>query len=754
MTILRIQDELTRLKTLEQYRILDTDPEEVFDDIVYLAKDVCQAPVAIISFIDSHRQWIKARVGLKPIALSKASTLCKLTLEAHTPIIVKDSFKDCRFSTALLPEANADLCSCISLPLISPEGSIIGTLSVFDKIPREFSNSQIEAMERLARQTILHLESRRRAGSQMQIEMSNDSSCCCSSQLSIYEENGKKRIEEILKRQTILVELAKIDGSDLEATLKKIVKVVSETLSIAQVGVWLYTEDRSKIVCQVLYKRDSDSYHKDFYIDANLHPIYFSSFEQYRIVAAHDAQHDPRTKEFSEGYLVPNGITSMLDAPIRSRGELIGVICHEHIGNPREWTLEEQEFAGSIADLISRVLESAERTRAEQALRRSEELLRHSQKMEAIGMLAGGVAHDFNNLLTAILGYSDLLLKRLDRENSLYRSAEEIKKAGERAASLTRQLLAFSRKQVLQPKIFNLNSVVADMDKLLRRLIGEDIDLVTCLDSDLGLIETDPGQIEQVILNLAVNARDAMPSGGKLTIETSNVELDQVYASGHAGVRPGPYVMIAVTDTGYGMDEETLSHIFEPFFTTKGVGRGTGLGLSTVYGIVKQSSGNVWVYSEPGNGTTFKVYLPRVQSYVREPLQDEPLILPPQGSETILVVEDDEIVRKMTQEILSINGYSVLEAANSAEALLTCNKHPGPIQLMITDVVMPQMSGCELAEQVASIRPEMAVLYMSGYTGNALIHHGVLIDSNAFISKPFTPDSLAGKVRELLDTTR
>jgi PAS domain S-box-containing protein len=380
-----------------------------------------------------------------------------------------------------------------------------------------------------------------------------------------------------------------------------------------------------------------------------------------------------------------------------------------------------------------------------------EEQLRQSQKMEAVGQLAGGVAHDFNNLLTVITGYSDLTLRRLDNESPFRSSLEEIKKAGERAASLTRQLLAFSRKQVLQPKVLQLNAIVADVDKMLRRLIGEDIDPLTLLEPSLGQIKADPGQVEQVILNLAVNARDAMPQGGKLTIETQNVYLDNQYARRHTAIQPGNYVMLAVSDTGCGIDAETQVRMFEPFFTTKEQGKGTGLGLSTVYGIVKQSGGHLWVYSEIGKGTTFKIYLPRIDEVIESDEARSALAELPQGRETVLLTEDEEQVRQMIQMILEMGGYRVLEAASGEEALTLFKQHEGQIDLIMTDVVMPQMSGRELAQSLEVLHPGIKVLYMSGYTDDAIVRHGLLDQEIAFLQKPFTPDALMRKVREVLD---
>jgi PAS domain S-box-containing protein len=374
-----------------------------------------------------------------------------------------------------------------------------------------------------------------------------------------------------------------------------------------------------------------------------------------------------------------------------------------------------------------------------------------SQRMEAIGRLAGGVAHDFNNLLTVITSYSDLILETLPAGHPQRDDVEQIIKAAAAAATLTRQLLAFSRRQVLQPAVLDLNAVVSGTEKILRRLIGEDIDLVTTLAPDLGAVKADSGQVEQVIMNLAVNARDAMPTGGRLTLETANVEMDESYIRGHPLARPGRYVMLAVSDTGTGMDGETQAHIFEPFFTTKPSGQGTGLGLATVYGIVKQSGGFIWVYSEPGRGASFKAYLPRVDEPVSRAAVTPVSRASLRGSETVFLVEDVAAVRAVARQVLERQGYTVLEAPDGGAALRSAAAHVGPIHLLLTDVVMPTLSGRLLAEQLAPTRPAMRVLYMSGYTDNAIVHHGLLDRGIAYLQKPFTPDALARKVRDVLD---
>ena len=389
--------------------------------------------------------------------------------------------------------------------------------------------------------------------------------------------------------------------------------------------------------------------------------------------------------------------------------------------------------------------------RAEEEKAVLQEQLRQSQKVEAVGCLAGGIAHDFNNLLTVIKGYSQLSSIELKEGDPLRGNIDEIQNAADRAASLTRQLLAFSRRQVMEMKVLDLNTLLRDLDKMLGRVIGEDIEMVIQLAEDLGRVRADVGQIEQVIMNLAVNGRDAMPNGGKLTIETTNVELDEFYVRSHVDVKPGHYVMFSVSDTGVGMSPEVRERIFEPFFTTKDKGKGTGLGLSTTYGIVKQSEGHIWVYSVQGKGTTFKIYLPRVNEPledIREEVLKEDL---PHGNETILIVEDEEEVRKLSGKILERQGYRILETSNGDDALLACERHKSPIHLMLADVIMPGMSGSELAKLLKPLYPEIKILYMSGYTDDAIVRHGVLQKGVNYIQKPFTMERLARKVREVLN---
>ena len=431
------------------------------------------------------------------------------------------------------------------------------------------------------------------------------------------------------------------------------------------------------------------------------------------------------------------------------------------VGNETEGVIEffsrqvrqpDDELLRMVEDIGLKIGQFGERARTEGVLRETEAQLRQAQKMEAVGRLAGGMAHDFNNLLTVIRGYSELLLGRLGPTDDMRKDIEEVKKAADRASGLTRQLLAFSRRQFIAAKVLDLNALVANMDGMLRRLIGEDIvELSAELDSSTGAIKADPGQVEQVIMNLVVNACDAMPKGGRLTIETRNVTIGEEVRLDAVGVAPGSYVLLAVRDNGHGMDAETRSHLFEPFFTTKEKGKGTGLGLSTVYGIVKQSGGSIIVESASGRGTTFRIYFPRVEREVPGPTGAAEAIDLVRGRETILLVEDEPAVRGLVHETLRLHGYTVLEARHGIEALLTSAKYVGPIHLLLTDVVMPQMSGPEVAEKILTVRPGIKVLYMSGYPDHPVFDQGGVSRETGFLPKPFLPHVLAQKVRDVLN---
>lgn len=663
-----------------------------------------------------------------------------------------------------------------------------------------------------------------------------------------------------------LAQSQNIQEGRLAQAFVEVTEVTAQLLKVERVSIWLFTPDQTKFRCQDLYEQRTQKHSQGDELNRVDYPCYFQALEEHRCVAAHDARTDPRTAEYTHNYLIPLGITSMLDMAVRLHGQMVGTICLEHIGLPRQWLTEEEVFAGSLADTVALALGAYERQQANEALRHSEEQyrdlfenandvmytqdlqgkflavnkkaeqltgylrteavdlqitqliapeylelikaniakklngeadqtiyeveiickdgrrvpvevnsrllyedgcpvgiqgiardiserklleeqLRQAQKMEAIGRLAGAVAHDFNNLLTAILGYSQLLLRRLGSGEAMRKELVEIEKAGQRAAALTNQLLTFSRKQVFEPQVLNLNPIVTDIEQMLRRLIGEDIDLAVALAPELGRVKADRGQLEQVIMNLAVNSRDAMPQGGTLTIATANVEIKSVVGE----IKPGAYVTLTVSDTGIGMDRETQARIFEPFFTTKEAGKGTGLGLATVYGIVKQSGGSIECISEVGKGTLFRIYLPQIQESIFAPQptrRPEPNYT---GHETVLLVEDDEAVRELTRHMLELNGYAVIEARDAQEALMLCHQQTTPIPLLITDVVMPQVNGRVLAQRISSLWPTTKVLLISGYTDNHLLPQNGAERPFPLLQKPFTPEALLGKVRALLD---
>jgi two-component system, cell cycle sensor histidine kinase and response regulator CckA len=452
------------------------------------------------------------------------------------------------------------------------------------------------------------------------------------------------------------------------------------------------------------------------------------------------------------------GLRSTISVPLISKDEVIGILYLHSLQSARYTDLDlklAENLGALMAGGIANARLFAERKKAEEEKTSLEEQLRQSQKMEAIGRLAGGIAHDFNNLLTVINGYSQLCLDHVKEEGPAREHLAQIQKAVERASGLTHQLLAFSRRQIMEMKVLDLGDLLREVDRILRRVIGEDISLVTVYGKDLGSVKADPSQIEQVILNLAVNARDAMPKGGKLLVEVENIELDDRYVRLHVGAKEGRYVMLSISDSGIGMSREIMERIFEPFFTTKEKGKGTGLGLSTVYGIVKQSGGNIWVYSEPGQGTTFKIYFPRVDN-----AEDLPEIEAGNeeagdgGSETILVVEDDKEVRQLVVECLELQGYAVFQASHWAEAIGLCERVREPIHLVLSDVVLPEISGPQMIDRLLKIRRDFAVLFMSGYTDTSIVNHGALDEGMKFLQKPFTFRKLAGKVREALDEHR
>lgn len=535
-------------------------------------------------------------------------------------------------------------------------------------------------------------------------------------------------IERTVAERTLALTLENTERQRTEEQLRKSQTQLAQAQQIARLGSWEWDLVENKVTwseeTKQLYGRTPEELGSPMeYCLKRVHPEDLSRVNQ--VMAESLRTHEPFVCDHRA--ILPDGTERVL----QGRGEVL---------------LNGQ---GKPIRMFGTVQDITETRRAEEALRRSEEQLRQSQKMEAVGRLAGGVAHDFNNLLTVIEGYCGLSLQEMTETHPLFKHTQEILRAAERASSLTGQLLAFSRKQFLQPRVLQLNEVVQKMEKMLRRLIGEDVELSTAFDAALGRVQADPSQIEQVILNLAVNARDAMPRGGKLTIKTANITVDQKSSFRNRVLEPGEYVMLAISDNGLGMTDDVKAHLFEPFFTTKGLGKGTGLGLATCYGIICQSGGDIRVYSEPNSGTTFKIYLPRTDAVAEPAASADPKLIPG-GTESILVVEDDAAVRKLAVVILRGRGYQVQESNNAFEALELIRKN-SRFDLVITDVIMPQMSGKELCDQIKGQLPQIRVLLMSGYTDDALAHHGVLDEELSFLEKPFSPARLARKVREVLD---
>jgi len=572
----------------------------------------------------------------------------------------------------------------------------------------------------------------------------------------ITEITERKRVEEEVRRRNRELDLlnrviaATATGPDAETILRTACQELALAFNIPQASATLWNEEKLMAMIVAEYRSGEQPTILDQDTSLEDNPIVQYLRTNKTPLAVQDTQNDPRLTLVRE-LLRKRGTVSLLVLPLIIEQEVVGSL---NIGaaEPRSFSTEEISLAQRVTEQVAGTLA---RIRLDEQHRQLEDQLRQSQKMEAIGRLAGGVAHDFNNILTVITGYSELLLHRhMDENDPQYRDVEQIRKASERASILTRHLLAFSRQQVIQREVLDLNTIITDTHKMLRRLVSEDIELITDLDPTLGQIKADRGQIEQIIMNLVVNASDAMPQGGQLTTKTTNVDVDQAYADRHIGLEPGPYIILTIRDTGVGMDVETQSQIFEPFFTTKEKGKGTGLGLATVYGIVQQNRGYIELFSRPEQGTTFQIYLPRFKqdTGLIDQEQTSAAEFPP-GTETILLVEDEDMVRELARRTLVQDGYNVLEAHHGQEALKVCEQWEGPIHLLLTDVVMPGgLSGPDLAEQLTATNPELEVLYISGYVEEAIAQRGILNSDIAFLQKPFSPIDLSRKVREVLDT--
>ena len=538
-----------------------------------------------------------------------------------------------------------------------------------------------------------------------------------------------------------------VDG-ETDLALRRIAEVSADTLSASRVGIWILSEDASSLRCVALFDSCSREHSSAPPVDARSFPRFFQALAAESHLRVDDVLADPRTAELASSRFRPDGVASLLAAAVLVEGRLSGIVACEQFAPGRRWESDEESFVGTMAAFAAQVFATERRIRAEEEKNLLEERLMQAQKMDAVGRLAGGVAHDFNNMLSVIVGNAEMALETIPPDQPLHADVREILHAAERSADLTRQLLAFARTQPAKPQTIDVNAALEGMLKMLRRLIGESFVLSWNPDPDAGLVHVDPSQLHQILVNLCLNARDASGDNGAIAIETFRTAVGDSDRARRAGALPGPFVRLSVRDCGCGMDAQTLGHLFEPFFTTKEVGKGTGLGLSTVYGIVCQNGGFVDVESLPGKGSTFSVFLPRVDLPADAPPPPVDVCPPSTGTETILLVEDDPAILHMVATLLRRLGYSVLPAPLPGEALRIAHSHPGPIDLLLADLVMPEMNGCELANRIDSLRPGIRRLFMSGHATEVLARQGILHDDVHFLPKPFSIRMLAAKVRE------
>jgi PAS domain S-box-containing protein len=801
--------EADRLMALQRYQILDTGPEKAFDDLTFLASHICAAPIAYLSLIDADRQWFKSKIGLTINEVPRRGGFAAHALTQTDVFVVNDVIQDKLFSSSPLLAAEPSLRFYAAAPLVTHDGYVIGTLSVADRTPRDLSFEQQEVLRALSRQAVVQLELRRQLAERGTDALDGERDLLRSliehfpdliyvkdaegryvlNNLAHVRSVGARSAAEVLGKTVFDLyppELAQHYHADDQAVMRSGEPLLNHdepTVNPAGERIWISTtkiplwDGRGKVVGLVGIARDvtehklatealrqSEERHRTltdnsavgiWHVTNDGRTIYANPAMCALLGLDSPAELEEKT---SHAFLTAETV-ARLERDLVRRDTNMPATCEIELtdrrGTKRRLMVggaplldadgKPVSFIGTFTDITERTL--------------LEERLLQAQKIDAVGRLAGGVAHDFNNLLTAILGYGELLLRHQQHDSAARRHTEEIRKAAERGAALTQQLLAFSRKQTLRPRVLDLNAVVADMDKLLRRLISENIKIITVPCSNLGCVRADPSQLEQVIMNVVINASDAMPNGGTLTIETGEVTLDEEYARHHTELKPGHYVLLAISDTGVGMSPETKAHLFEPFFTTKGVGKGTGLGLATCYGIIKQSGGHINVYSELDRGTTVKVYLPYVDQPAEpvHPLSEQSTELP-RGHETVLVVEDEATIRELTVRVLRELGYMLLQAVDGEEALRISHRHHGRIDLLVSDVIMPQMGASELVARLAPLRPKMKILYVSGYTdlavttNLAITHDQKFIGpGRAFLQKPFTPSMLARAVRQVLD---
>jgi signal transduction histidine kinase/ActR/RegA family two-component response regulator len=568
------------------------------------------------------------------------------------------------------------------------------------------------------------------------------------SERRLAERNLRNSEERAVRQRKAIADLALdpvVHSDDKNAAFSRLVETACKTIHVARANIWQFSKDETVLECVAFFGVDHTGGTPGRQLRTADFPNYFEIFRKEGRMFVEDALHDDRMQEFLESYLIPMGITATLDAGIISQGRLVGIFSMAHMGGRRTWHPDEEAFAGTLAGMAAQVIFNAEH-------RRLTSQLRQAQKMESVGRLAGGVAHDFNNMLGVILGHVELAMGRIDETDPVHRDLDRIRDSAVRSADLTRQLLTFARKQIISPKVMDLNEAVGSTLTMLRRLIGENIHLAWHPCEGLWPVKMDPSQIDQILANLCVNARDAISGVGTITIQTGRKIFDRIYCDHHPGAVPGEYVQLSVTDDGAGMDKEIRKNLFEPFFTTKELGKGTGLGLATVYGIVKQNNGFINVYSEPGMGAVFKIYLPRHIATDREsvPEKQDPVRPVPPGSETVLLVEDEPAILEVTGLMLESLGYEVLSADTPGKALVLAETHE-TIHLLLTDVVMPEMNGKDLAERLAAMHPGLKCLFMSGYTADVIAHHEVLDKGVHFLQKPFSKEELAARVRNALD---